>query len=436
MDDDVYYRGALLNSLKRAGHEVAEAEDGEDAKSKILAEQFELVVSDIRMPVMDGIQLLKWIRSESGPPVILITGFSDLLETRQAAELGASEFLVKPFHFADIEAAIAHVAQKASAAAVDENIDSQYCKIPLEDFISGSRICFDIYLRISSSRYLKVAYGGEDIAVDRIRSYKTKGLRHLFLSRKDFAKYVGFNLSIAKKLKNTKAISNEKKQTFLRYSGEVVLEQLFLEGADTEEFSDAKDFVQATLDIVQDNEAALGLLETLNSHADYVYAQSLGVSLYAVMVARKMNWHSAPTLFKVSLAGLMHDVGLKEIPRQILEKGRTALTAEERAVFETHPNRAMELLNQIKGIPADAILVAYQHHENWTGFGYPQKLSRNKTHPIARLIHVVDLFCDYAIEAPGTPKLSAKDAIGQMTQFYESSLDPMAFTALKSVFSA
>jgi len=90
----------------------------------------------------------------------------------------------------------------------------------------------------------------------------------------------------------------------------------------------------------------------------------------------------------------------------------------------------------MKGIPADAILVAYQHHENWVGFGYPQKLSRNKTHPIARLIHVVDTFCDYVIEGAGSFSMSPKEAIRQMTQYYESSLDPAPFVALKKIFHA
>jgi HD-GYP domain-containing protein (c-di-GMP phosphodiesterase class II) len=88
------------------------------------------------------------------------------------------------------------------------------------------------------------------------------------------------------------------------------------------------------------------------------------------------------------------------------------------------------------GIPNDVILVAYQHHENWVGFGYPQKLSKSKTHPLARLIHVVDLFCDYAIGSPGNPSMSGKEALAQMTTYFESSLDPAAFTALKSLFGS
>lgn len=435
VDDDLFYRGALRNSLRLGGHDVVEAENGAEAQRTLKGGRFDLVITDIRMPEVNGIELLQWIKKERPLPVILITGFSELLETRKAAELGADEFLLKPFKAADIEASIAKVLSgNARDPKYDADLDGLYSKIPLEDFISGSRICFDIYLRITEKRYLKIAYGGEDLSVERIRSYKRKGLKHLFLTRADFAKYVGFNLSLAKRVGATSSVSDEKRRNFLRHSSEVILEQLFLEGADTEEFNDAREFAESTLTILQDNDEAFAMLEALNHHADFVYAQSLGVSVYGIMVAKALKWTSTPTLFRVSLSGLLHDLGLKEVDRAIIDKPRSTLSAEERAVYETHPIRAMELLNQIRGIPADVILVAYQHHENWVGFGYPQKLPRGKTHPLARLVHIVDLFCDCVVESPGNPRLSAEAAIKQMSQFYESSLDPAPFAALKFVF--
>src|SRR5690606_5884100 len=102
----------------------------------------------------------------------------------------------------------------------------------------------------------------------------------------------------------------------------------------------------------------------LNSHADFVYAHSLGVSTYGVMIARVMGWRSAPSLFKVAIAGLFHDIGFKELDRELLEKPRITHTAAERKEYETHPTRGAELLSQVGNIPLDVIQVASQHHED------------------------------------------------------------------------
>ncbi|MDR3607576.1 MAG: response regulator [Oligoflexia bacterium] len=434
-DDDDYFRTALKAVIKGLGHEVTEVGDGKGAQHILGLQSFDLLISDIRMPSLNGIQLLQWTKSNMKVPVILITGFSEILETKMAGELGADDFLLKPFRTEDIKKAITRLTDHdAPKAEPEEDLDDRYAKIPIDDFISGSKINFNIYIRISSARYVRIAYQGQDIVIERIKSYKAKGVKHLHLAREDFSKYVNFNLQLAQKLRDCRQISPEKKRNFLRYSGEVILEHVFVEGVNREEFEVAKEFVQTMLGILQDHDEALALLDALNDHADFLYAHCLGVSLYASLIARSMNWTSTPVQFKISLAGLMHDIGLKEIARPILEKQRAAMSQEERSIYETHPVRSMELLSQIQGIPDEIVQIASHHHENCIGSGYPHKLSRNKIHPLSRLIAIADVFCEYAIRSPDRPNLPAIEVIQKMTQVHESVLDPECFSAFKRTF--
>jgi response regulator RpfG family c-di-GMP phosphodiesterase len=433
-DDDEFYRTALRGALQGFGHEVVEVGDGRGAQHILALQSFDLLVSDIRMPYLSGVDLLQWAKANTRVPVVLITGFAEIEETRRASELGADGFLLKPFKGEDIESLVKRLTAKEEPAQPKPDVDHLYCKVPLEDFVTGSKIFFSIYVRISSKRYVRIAYQGEDISGDRIEAYKEKGVTYLYLTREDFSKYVNFSLSLLKRLKAAPLIPPERKREFLRYSSEVVLEQVFVEGADRAEFDSAKEFVRSALDLLQDRDEAVALLEALNGHADYLYAHSLGVSLYSSMVARAMKWNSTPVQFKIALAGLLHDVGLKEISRSVLDKPRIAMTQEERSLYESHPHRGRELLSQIPGIPEEVVQIASHHHEGCDGMGYPRKLSRSKIHPLARLVAVTDLFCEYALASPAREGTSALQAIAQMQQAHHSALDPEFFPALKRAF--
>ncbi|MBP3040250.1 sigma 54-interacting transcriptional regulator [Bacillaceae bacterium Marseille-Q3522] len=99
IDDEETIRLLLAALLKREGYEVETACDGEDGLEKINRFHPTLVIMDIRMPKMDGISLLKKIRSDKNPPVvIMMTAFVSVDTTVNAIKLGAFEYLIKPFN--------------------------------------------------------------------------------------------------------------------------------------------------------------------------------------------------------------------------------------------------------------------------------------------------------------------------------------------------
>lgn len=102
-EDDRDLRGLLADVLGGLDIEVMQAYDGQDAKNFLLLETFDLIVSDIQMPHMKGTDLLEWIKEKnSNTPVVLITGYVDLLEGRDPSEIGAVSLLQKPFKSQDL----------------------------------------------------------------------------------------------------------------------------------------------------------------------------------------------------------------------------------------------------------------------------------------------------------------------------------------------
>lgn len=98
IDDDDALRGANVQALQLAGFEVLAFAAGEDALSALPADFAGVVVSDIRMPGMDGRQLFRRLREQDEDlPVILITGHADIAEAVEAMHEGAYDFVAKPY---------------------------------------------------------------------------------------------------------------------------------------------------------------------------------------------------------------------------------------------------------------------------------------------------------------------------------------------------
>lgn len=97
-DDESDIRSVLVLYLENAGYEVVEAADGGEALEALLTQKIDLCLLDIMMPVMDGYQVLKRLRETSDIPVIVISAKGQDPEKILGLNLGADDYLVKPFN--------------------------------------------------------------------------------------------------------------------------------------------------------------------------------------------------------------------------------------------------------------------------------------------------------------------------------------------------
>ena len=100
VDDSASLRMAIRIALTGAGDTVTEASDGVDGLTKANATRFDMIVTDLNMPNMDGLTMIKEIRknpSQAGVPIIFLTTESDPEMKNQAKAAGATGWLVKPF---------------------------------------------------------------------------------------------------------------------------------------------------------------------------------------------------------------------------------------------------------------------------------------------------------------------------------------------------
>lgn len=102
VEDDEQLRELLAESITEAGHSVTVANNGMDAQLILDHQNYDLIVSDVQMPQMNGIELLQWAKANTQIPVILMSGFSRLLELMKPKDIGAKAFISKPFQPEDL----------------------------------------------------------------------------------------------------------------------------------------------------------------------------------------------------------------------------------------------------------------------------------------------------------------------------------------------
>jgi DNA-binding NtrC family response regulator len=107
VDDDPLIRKTLSSHLSKEGFEVILAEDGEEGLRKFEEGSFELVILDIRLPDMDGLEVLLKIREKSeNAHIIIMTAYDDMKTTVEAIKSGAFEYLVKPLDYVELDLTI------------------------------------------------------------------------------------------------------------------------------------------------------------------------------------------------------------------------------------------------------------------------------------------------------------------------------------------
>ena len=118
-DDEKIKRITLADDLAAQGHEVAMAGDGEEALQKLSAERFDVLVTDLKMPKLDGLELLR--RVKQGPTadieVIMMTAYGSIPVAVEAVKLGAFDFLTKPFRNEDIFPLLARIQREKQSTS-------------------------------------------------------------------------------------------------------------------------------------------------------------------------------------------------------------------------------------------------------------------------------------------------------------------------------
>ncbi len=131
VDDEPIVREVVVRYLVRDGHTTLEADDGERARLLLEQQTPDLVVLDVMLPGVDGLELCRWIRSRSDLPVILLTARGEEADRIVGLELGADDYVTKPFSPRELAARVRTVLRRATAS-VEERVRYAFGDIEID----------------------------------------------------------------------------------------------------------------------------------------------------------------------------------------------------------------------------------------------------------------------------------------------------------------
>jgi DNA-binding response OmpR family regulator len=139
VDDEDSVQKLLAYPLERDGYRVLQARNGEEALARFGSEHVDLVVLDIMLPRLDGLEVCKRLRAESSVPIIMLTARDDELDKVLGLELGADDYITKPFSIREFRSRVRALLRRAAAPRHDPRQD---------EVISNNGLVIDLGRRI------------------------------------------------------------------------------------------------------------------------------------------------------------------------------------------------------------------------------------------------------------------------------------------------
>src|SRR5881394_21535 len=129
-DDEQAIQTLLSYPLQKDGYEVVRASDGREALARFSEQPFDLVVLDVMMPRLDGLEVCRRLRSRSSVPIIMLTAKAEEIDKVLGLELGADDYITKPFSLREFRSRVRAALRRAGMSREREELpDDQVLEI-------------------------------------------------------------------------------------------------------------------------------------------------------------------------------------------------------------------------------------------------------------------------------------------------------------------
>ena len=439
VDDDPNLLFGLSSILKRAGYQVHTANNGETGLAIATTEHPDLIVCDVRMPVMGGfemLQRLRWNACTADIPFIFLTATGEQESVLKGFANGADDYIVKPFEppnfLARVSAVLRRVvtAQQNIRQTSDEHLRRLILTAPygmiLTDQAGTIRLANGAMQEILGA----TALAGTSLYAFLPKAWHAAARQYLTGEVELPNGAIAFEGEMFRL--NGTAFPAQISAVLLRLQGNT--EARFMIRDLSTQLQTEADLEQARNDLLNAYEATLsGWARTLELRDHETQGHSERVAQLTVAVARTLGV-AEDAIVHIRRGALLHDIGKLGIPDSILFKPG-ALTVEEWAIMRKHPQHAYSLLADIDYL-RPALDIPYCHHEKWDGSGYPRGLKGEEIPLAARIFAVVDVWDALTSERPYRKEWTREATLEYIQNWSGTHFDPMVVDVALQVLKA
>ena len=305
------------------------------------------------------------------------------------------------------------------------NPEASYFRIRLNTIRPEKITTFDIYIMIDRKHILYLRAG------DRLSDAKISALHgrdtgdSFFVLEEDRWKYRDW---VREELNAD--IPAKDKASILRESSIALMEDLFENPDVHKALDDSRPIITDFINFMEEAPEAMQFMLTLSGHDFYTYNHSLDVSIYSLGLGKAIGFNSKE-LESLGVGSLFHDIGKRNVSLDILCK-KGSLDENEWAQMKMHPQYGLMILNEHPGIEDEIKAAAFEHHESWSGGGYPQDISGQEIHPFARIVAITDTYDAMTTQRSYNTPLKPLDAVTMMKEKLAGRYDPEMLKALYS----
>jgi response regulator RpfG family c-di-GMP phosphodiesterase len=434
VEDDTNIR-TFCQRLLRLTYDVSTAENGAVAVEMLQKQPFDLVLTDMQMPLMDGMELLQHIRqSHPDIDVIMLTAFATVDTARQALKLGALDYLAKPMEAEHLERMVRTCLELRRIRQEKERLSDLVFMYQFSQMIATS---LNIEAQVSQIvEFLWQRFAPESLALSM--HFPEMGQLHLLAGRSAAGWQAPRSIALAIECSDQQMLA-----AHMRVAGgagtneESLFAGALLRSHDTpigylhmarraeQPPFDAGERrllgifatqVAASLDNArlyqalkdQNRQTIEALTEAIEARDAYTYGHSRQVTRYAVRLAQEFGL-SAERIELMDFAGLLHDVGKIGIRDYVLLKPG-ALSDEEFAVMKRHPAIGVKIIERVQGLRATLPIIE-GHHERIDGKGYPHGLKGDQIPLEARILAIADSFEAMTADRAYRPAMETERAL-------------------------
>ena len=381
---------------------VVFAKNGKEALEFYKYERFDLVITDMIMPVMDGFELIEQIKKIRPKQVfMMVTGMEHKEDLVRAIELRVNFFVekpIKPKKFNQVLNDSIEVINQKKQFALSNSLLGQY-KYAIDASAILSKSDLKGNITYANEKFCKISkYTIEELI----------GKPHNTVRDPDMPASTFKNMwNTIQSKRQWKGIIKNRAKDGSTYIVDALIIPLFDVNGEILEYLGIRHDI-TELELFKDdlqNQLKIAVQEIVDTQKEVVYTMgAIGESRsketgnhvkrvaeysYTLAILAGLGQDIAELL---KLASPMHDIGKVGIPDSILKKPGK-LTNEEFDIMKTHSALGYEMLKKSnKEILKTSAIVAYQHHERWDGRGYPQGLQKEETHIYGRITAICDVF--------------------------------------------